>query len=114
MRESNLTRDDMIEYDKIAQTPKGPMRGMPYKERKARFEDQKWRIVQDTRGGSASVPTKAYPNYEQRLAEKPDPPAQPQTSSASSSSTSWNTNQWWDQTWSATSWDKHKNWERRW
>ena len=87
MTEQELDHHDMEYYDKLVKLPKGPPKPLPYEERKRRFGNQSWRLVQENKGGSATVPTQAYPDYELRLLEKPAPPTHPKQPSTSSSST---------------------------
>ena len=112
MEEIGLTQQTLGEYDVLAKAPKKPMVPLPRKERKARFANQAWRLVQETKGGGgASVPTKAYPEYEERVKEKaaaphatPKTQAKPTMHSTSSSSTSWNQSSWQNQSWETAPW----------
>ena len=74
--------------------PKQEPKGMPWAERKARFGDQAWTLVQANKGGGATVPTKAYPTYERDYAAKPAPPVHPKQPTTNSSPTSWNSQGW--------------------
>ena len=111
MHELNLTHHDMDYYDQFARIPKGPPKTIPYEERKKRWGDQCWLFVRDNKGGSATVPTKAYPTDSQRNLEKPAPPVHPKQPSASSSSSSWDTNAEWYKSWNNSStWHEKRRW----
>ena len=137
-RENGLTREDMEEYDRIANRPNAHI-AMTLEQRKERYAAQQWKIIQEgPGGGSGSVPTTAYPSYKEFAAAKQAPPLPPGLTSddydppvqanataswsyrgpqgQASSSIGWSQSGWWSTAWSsyAPNWKDHNSWNKRW
>ena len=108
---NGFTKQDMRDFDMWAKEPKAAPKQMPYKQRVARFGNQKWRLSQESAGGHDTIPTELYPEQSKENASTAPSRQSTWSYTPSSSSTRWNTSSWQASDWQSQQWREN---QRKW